>query len=179
MVLPRTDSRLIEPDDPDLDRWPRLANWVNETECLWAAHRSTSTTANSTEWLNYHGKLNSQFPLAPLRVVYTKSGNTLAAAVLRDMQGVVDHVLYWAATTSLSEARYLTAVLNAQRRRGELGLCNPEAYSAPATSTSTFGNWVSLRTVTPTSVTRRSPSWAPKPKAWQQKLTSPLPPLSR
>lgn len=121
VVLPRTDSKLLDPGDPSLSRWPRLADWVSETESLWVANRSASTSANSTEWLNYHGKLESQFPLAPLRVVYTKSGNTLTAAIVRDAQAVVDHVLYWAATTSSVEARYLTAVLNAPETTRRVG----------------------------------------------------------
>jgi hypothetical protein len=121
VVLPHTDSQLLNPGEQALDRWPRLADWVAETEHLWTLHRSEGTTANSTEWLNYNGKLESQFPIAPLRVIYTASGSTLAAAVVRDTQGIIEHVLYWAATTSLAEARYLTAILNAPETTRRVG----------------------------------------------------------
>jgi hypothetical protein len=113
-VLPQTDSNLLEPGDSALERWPRLAEWVRDTERLWMANRSQGSRFNSTQWLHYHDKLDSQFPIAPLRVVYTASGNTLTAAIVRNAHAVVEHVLYWAATTSTAEARYLTAILNAQ-----------------------------------------------------------------
>jgi hypothetical protein len=44
--------------------------------------------------------------------VYTKSGNSLAAAVITDTRCVIDHKLYWANCASLAEARYLTGILN-------------------------------------------------------------------
>ena len=120
-VLPCTDGKVLNPGDPSLERWPRLAEWVKGSEHLWVANRSAGTTDNSSEWLNHYNKLESQFPLAPLRVVYTKSGNTLAAATMRDENAVVDHVLYWAATTSPGEARYLTAILNAPETTRRVG----------------------------------------------------------
>ncbi|MCX6363646.1 MAG: hypothetical protein NTW58_05675 [Actinobacteria bacterium] len=51
--------------------------------------------------------------MSPNRVLYTKSGQYLAAARLDDTSGVVDQSLYWANASSLDEARYLTAILNA------------------------------------------------------------------
>ena len=47
----------------------------------------------------------------PFRVVYTKSGEP-TACVLRDGQGLVDHLLYWVACQSVQEASYLLAVIN-------------------------------------------------------------------
>jgi hypothetical protein len=45
-------------------------------------------------------------------VVYSKAGMYLAAARVEDPNAVIDHALYWASASSLSEARYLTTVLN-------------------------------------------------------------------
>jgi hypothetical protein len=46
--------------------------------------------------------------------VYSKAGNYLTAAILADSRAVVENKLYWATAANLDEARYLTAVLNAQ-----------------------------------------------------------------
>jgi hypothetical protein len=54
-----------------------------------------------------------QFPMSCSRVICIKSGQYLAAARLDDTDGVVDETLYWTNASSLSEARYLTAILNA------------------------------------------------------------------
>ncbi len=52
-------------------------------------------------------------PGADHRVVYNASGQYLAAAHITDPRAVVEHALYWAAVSGRDEARYLTAVLNA------------------------------------------------------------------
>lgn len=58
-------------------------------------------------------QLSSQFPIPQRRVVYTKAGNRLAATMVVDHLGVIDHTLYWAPVRSVAEGRYLTALLNA------------------------------------------------------------------
>ena len=82
------------------------------------------------EQCDYMHKLTSQFPIAPTRVVYTKSGNTLAAAIVSDSRTVIDHMLYWAPVSSTAEGRYLCGVLNAP--------CFTEAVH-PYQSTGAFG----------------------------------------
>jgi SAM-dependent methyltransferase len=57
------------------------------------------------------------FPIAPIRIVYAKAGTLPAACVLRDVQAVIDHMLYWAAPTSDEEAHYLAAILNSETAR--------------------------------------------------------------
>jgi hypothetical protein len=79
---------------------------------MWLAHRS-SDKRTLLEQLSYIRQLEAQFPIAPLRVVYTKAGNTLVAAVVPDGRSIIDHKLYWAPVASLAEGRYLCAVLNA------------------------------------------------------------------
>lgn len=58
-------------------------------------------------------QLSSQFPIPQWRVVYTASGNTLAAAIIEDHLGIIEHALYWARAQSKDEAYYLAAILNA------------------------------------------------------------------
>ena len=79
---------------------------------LWDTHKSKSTTQTLAEWVDYQSKLNTQFPLAPVRIVYTTSGSILAAAAVRDTRAIIDMSLYWS-DVSEDEARYLEAILNA------------------------------------------------------------------
>lgn len=63
--------------------------------------------------LNYQNKLLKQFPIPTYRVVYTKSGTTLAAARLTRTEDIIDHKLYWLPARSENEALYLVGILNA------------------------------------------------------------------
>ena len=90
--------------------YARLASWLLQVEALWEAHRRSQISHR--EQIDYYGKLSSQFPVAPIRVAYTKAGTNLAAAVVRNEDAIVDHKLYWAPADSLEEARYLCGLLN-------------------------------------------------------------------
>jgi hypothetical protein len=63
--------------------------------------------------LDWQSKLSNQFPLAGRRVVYSASGNSLAAAIVEDDRAVIEHKLYWAAFSTEAEAAFVCAVLNA------------------------------------------------------------------
>ena len=95
--------------------YPRLAGWLEQTEALWEAHKSSPMSF--IEQCDYYGKLSRQFPVAPIRVVYAASGSNLAACVVQDSAAVVEHVLYWSAVESLEEARYLCGILNSEAVR--------------------------------------------------------------
>ena len=82
--------------------YPRLAQWLERTEALWEEHKRSDLSL--LEQCDYYGKLSCQFPVAPVRVVYTKSGTNLVAAMVRDRMTVIDHKLYWAAAASVEEA---------------------------------------------------------------------------
>jgi hypothetical protein len=93
-----------------IDHYAGLANWYRQAVALWDANSSGNMTLEE-RW-NFQRGVTRQFPPAPYRVVYTKSGSILAAAIVTNERAVIDHKLYWANTASLSEARYLTGVLN-------------------------------------------------------------------
>jgi hypothetical protein len=109
-VIPQEARRLLRTED-DLAVFPGLADWWRKCEALWNHHRS-SDRLTLMEQLDYMGKLSSQFPTRPLRVVYNTSGMHLAASKLEDPRGVVNNKLYWCAAASQDEADYLCAVLN-------------------------------------------------------------------
>jgi hypothetical protein len=66
------------------------------------------------ERIDYQGELRKQFPPAEHRVVYSASGQHLAACRVDDPAAVIEHKLYWAASGSVEEAHYLCAVLNSE-----------------------------------------------------------------
>ena len=95
--------------------YPRLARWLNKTEELWEQHKGSAMSF--LEQFDYYGKLSCQFPIAPLRVVYTKAGTNLAACVVQNEKAVIDHKLYWARVENLNESGYLCGILNSETLR--------------------------------------------------------------
>ncbi|MGH6813471.1 MAG: N-6 DNA methylase, partial [Methylocella sp.] len=95
-----------------------LHGGMNKAEKIWDANRPSPISF--IQQLDYYGKLGAQFPLARLRVVYSKAGMQPAACLLRGTH-VIDHKLYWSAPANEVEASYLTAFLNSEtaRARGE------------------------------------------------------------
>jgi len=111
-VIPYDGTRLLDGDDERIDRYPGLAAWWRDAEAIWMANRS-SEKRSLLEQLDYMHQLSAQFPTGAIRVVYTKAGNNLCAAIVTDPAAMIDHSLYWAPVTSMDEARYLAAILNA------------------------------------------------------------------
>lgn len=93
-----------------------LHGWMRKAEALWNANADgrVKTLANQ---FNYFGKLAAQFPIRPLRVVYAKAGMQPAACLIRDLEAVIDHKLYWAELSDEREGHYLCAILNSETAR--------------------------------------------------------------
>lgn len=94
-----------------------LQDWMQRVEKVWIEGRSPATKIDFTEQLDYYGKLSSQFPIPPLRVVYAKAGAQPAACVIREPRAVIDHMLYWMAPDTEAEAHYLCALINSEISR--------------------------------------------------------------
>ncbi len=92
-----------------------LALWLENAERLWVEHGSGKRTL--TEQLDYFGQLSAQFPITSLRVVYNASGTLPAAALLSDIEGIIEHKLYWLKVDTEREGRYLIAILNSETAR--------------------------------------------------------------
>ena len=95
--------------------YPRLAEWLDIAEALW--EEKGKGRRSFLEQYDYFGQLSAQFPIAPIRVVYTKAGTNLAAAIVRDRRVLVDHKLYWAQVRNLEEGRFLCGILNSEALR--------------------------------------------------------------
>lgn len=109
-VLPITNTGILT--QQQVEDHAGLAAWWNEVEKVWSAHRVANETANLLDRMNYHNQFSAQLPAARHRVLYSKAGNTLAAARIDSPDIIVENALYWAAVSSVAEARYLTAILN-------------------------------------------------------------------
>lgn len=110
-VLPLTRTgEILDGENPKIDAYPGLAAWVRAGEDLWATHGKSKLSL--TERFNYMRTLTQQLPIPPIRVVYTKSGMHVAAALIADHASVIDHKLYWTAVSTQTEGHYLVGILN-------------------------------------------------------------------
>ncbi|WP_308437276.1 N-6 DNA methylase [Streptomyces flavofungini] len=110
-VIPWDGSRLLDGDSEDLDQYPGLAHWWRRAETAWVENRSSGRLSLVGQ-INYQRKLTQQFHTEGRRVVYTKSGLYLAAAIVPTPHAIIDHKLYWGSVADLDEARFLLSILN-------------------------------------------------------------------
>ncbi len=93
-----------------------LGAWLRDAEAKWIAHckKGPDGTPRMTlrQQLDHMRKLSVQLSATGVKVVYTKAGTLLGAAVLDDPRVVVDHKAYWTAARDMEEAHYLIAILN-------------------------------------------------------------------
>ena len=92
------------------DRWRTVSN-------LWDENKTVANRLDLLGQLDYYGKLSAQLDWQQepgerrVRVAYTKSGIP-TAAVLREGNTLIDHLLYWVTCRDLDEAHYLQAIIN-------------------------------------------------------------------
>ncbi len=111
-VIPRVDGKLIDGRNPAMDAHQGLADWWRTAERRWERHKSSRSSLSLLDRIDFQRGLRKQFPVPSRRVVYTTSGQYLAACRIDDPHAVIDTSLYWAPVRSADEGRYLTAVLN-------------------------------------------------------------------
>jgi len=110
VVVPVTDNAIMTTDE--IEGELLLPKWWAQVEKRWDDNKGGSSTTSFLERLDYHQQLSAQLPTHPVRVVYSASGNTLAAGIVTDTAALIEHKLYWAPVDSIDEGRYLTAILN-------------------------------------------------------------------
>lgn len=110
-VLPIHGDRLMTPSE--IAEYSGLSGWWTEAEERWKANKSASDPGDFLDRIDFHGQLSAQLPLDGLKVVYTKAGNKIAAAMVSG-DVVIDHKLYWAPVSNIGEGRYLVGILNSE-----------------------------------------------------------------
>lgn len=121
-VVPVTDKGEVLDARAALDRgYDGIDGWMRKAEKVWNENSETTQNISLVQQFDYYGKLASQFPMAPLRVVYAASGTQPAACILHNGGALVEHQLYWIQPDTLPEAQYLAVILNSEtaRKRGE------------------------------------------------------------
>jgi len=108
-VFPVNEGVLL--DVKAMERFPLLAQRWAELESLFDANKGKSKL-DLINRLNFQKDFARQLPVSPFRLVYTTSGNRLAAAVLDDTEALVNNRLYWLPVATRNEGRYLEAILN-------------------------------------------------------------------
>ncbi|MEU4573608.1 N-6 DNA methylase [Nonomuraea sp. NPDC023979] len=109
-VVPIRQNGLLEAEE--IEEYPGLAKWWNRASEIWDQNKRRSDNSTFLERIDFHRQLSSQVPASPHRVVYTKAGNNLAAARIKDVRAIIDQKLYWGAVSSVDEAHYLVTLLN-------------------------------------------------------------------
>ena len=92
------------------ERWQSVSR-------LWERNKASANQLDLLGQLDYLHKLSSQLEwqtnsdAGKLRVVYSKSGEP-TAALIRENQPLIDHLLYWIYCETELEANYLLAIIN-------------------------------------------------------------------
>jgi SAM-dependent methyltransferase len=92
-----------------------LRGWMRKAETLWKSNGADGAMTLTGRW-NYHNELGAQFPIVPLRVVYSKAGTQPASCVVRDRAAIIENTLYWMGFKE-TEGNYLSAILNSETAR--------------------------------------------------------------
>ena len=92
--------------------------WKN-CRSAYAKHRSKSAPQMLDDRCLYNGDLDAQLKYGGPAVVYNKSGSNVSAAPLRRLP-VTNVTLYWAQCRTFDEAKYLSAILNADAMHGAI-----------------------------------------------------------
>ena len=116
-VVPITDQgELLDAAAAANRGFDGLFGWMRKAEAIWDTNKR-SEKMKLAQLFDYFGQLSAQFPIAALRVAYTKAGSQPAACILRDQNSVVENLLYWMAPAGEAEARYLIGILNSETAR--------------------------------------------------------------
>lgn len=107
-VLPLTKGKMMR--DDEIEDYDGLRRWWEKARHLQDKHATSGLTLDQS--IDHYHKLTSQFPIAPIRVVYGASGMHVTACRVTDPQAIVEHQLNWATAQTIDEAHYLCSVLN-------------------------------------------------------------------
>ena len=116
-VIPVSEGAVLDSAAARSAGFRHVAAWLARIEVKWAEHCNKGADGQPRmtlpAQLDYMRKLSGQAgSTEAMRVLYTKAGTRLSAAMLHGLDAFVDHKAYWVSVTSRSEAAYLLAVIN-------------------------------------------------------------------
>jgi hypothetical protein len=117
-VIPVTERAVMDARAAGEAGYRHLAAWMRDIEAKWSTHASKrsdgSLRMTLTQQIDHMRKLSMQLTSSGPKIVYTKAGTLLSAAVVEDSSVVIDHKAYWASIRSIEEGRYLCGVVNSR-----------------------------------------------------------------
>lgn len=134
-VVPVVEGQILDSAAAAQSGHRFLAAWLRQTEAQWGEHASRNANGNLrmtlSERINHMRGLSLQAGVTGPRVVYTKAGTLLSAAIVEDDAFVIDHKAYWAAVESLDEARYLATLVNSRTVLDRVVPMQPRGWRDP------------------------------------------------
>ncbi len=119
-LIPYDGRSLLQGSDDRIERYPGFANWWRKAEAAWETHKGERNGLSLLDRFDYHGGLREQFPMDPIRVLYSTSGSSLVGVIVDDPRAVIDHKAYWCAVATRDGGFYLCSILNSATIEGEL-----------------------------------------------------------
>lgn len=117
-VLPVRDGRLLTLQE--IRKHPLMAQRWDKVSTLWTSNKAAGSIS-LLDQIDWQGKLRRQLPAPPVRVLYSSSGNRIAASVCTDASAIVEHNLYWLPVESKAEGHFLSAILNSDTLAAQIG----------------------------------------------------------
>ena len=129
-VVPFHDGALLDSAGARRNGFRHLAAWLADIEAKWSEHSAKRIDGRPSmtlpERLDHMRNLSAQIPTPCTRVIYAASGILPAAAIVQDCSAIVEHGAYWMAARSVTEARYLAAMLNSEAVRQRVENMQPK-----------------------------------------------------
>jgi len=117
-ILPLSGGSLLS-EDALIEEAPLLARWWKSVEKTWDEHKGKSKLSIFDQ-VNYQSKLTKQLPPAQFRVLYTKAGSNLCAAIDTSGSALIENALYWVPVGSIEEGHFLAGLLNSKPLQAEV-----------------------------------------------------------
>jgi len=111
-VIPLIDGQLVDGYDDRIDEFEGLADWWRRAEDIWEENKASSNRLSLRARIDFQRGISAQVGVVGERVVYTRSGQYLAACRVEDPHIVMEQTLHWAPVSTREEGRFLTGVLN-------------------------------------------------------------------
>ena len=102
---------------------PRMRGRWRTVSGIWEENKTAANKLNLLGQIDYLRKLTSQLEWQqkpgerPVRIVYSKAGEPTAALV-DELDIILDHLLYWTTCKNAGEANYLLAIINSDALNG-------------------------------------------------------------